>query len=90
MANVQCFEYILSTPPEPLTTANIYTQIGYVYEISGDYFKARDAFEMVLQEEPENTKVLLQMGFIHSIPQSRLRDLDRAQAYIDRALNIGI
>jgi general transcriptional corepressor CYC8 len=86
----QCFEYILDTPPDPLSTANIYTQIGYVYEISGDYVKARDSFEMVLREEPANTKVLLQLGFIHSIPQSPIRDLDKAEKYIDKALTIGI
>jgi glucose repression mediator protein len=61
-----------------------------VYEISGDYIKARDSFEMVIQDEPENTKVLMQLGFIHSIPDSRIRDLDKAQTYIDKALNIGM
>jgi len=34
--------------------------------------------------------VLLQLGFIHCIPHTRIRDLDRAQYYIDRALNIGM
>ena len=90
LIHAQCFEYILEAPPEPLTVANIWTQIGYVYEILGDYVKAREAFEHVLREEPDSSKVLLQLGFIHSIPQTRIRDLDRAQSYIDRALNIGI
>lgn len=34
--------------------------------------------------------MLLQLGFIHCIPHTRIRDLDRAQYYIDRALNIGM
>jgi glucose repression mediator protein len=45
---------------------------------------------MVIQEETENTKVLMQLGFIHSIPDSRIRDLDKAQTYIDKALTIGM
>ena len=88
--SIACFEYILDSPPEPLTRANIYTQIGYVHEVAGDYVKARESFEMVLQEEPESPKVLLQLGYIHSVHNSRIRDLDRAQYYIDKALSIGM
>ena len=86
----QCFEYILDSPPEPLTRANIYTQIGYVHEVAHDHIKARDSFEMVLHEEPESPKVLLQLGYIYSVPSTPIRDLDRAQYYIDRALTIGV
>jgi len=57
------------------------------------YVEARDAFEMVLRDEPDNPKVLLQLGYIHSLPDERdrpnpIRDLDRAYGYIDRALQI--
>jgi hypothetical protein len=45
---------------------------------------------MVLQEEPDSPKVLLQLGYIHSVHNSRIRDLDRAQYFIDRALAIGM
>ena len=44
---------------------------------------------MVLREEPESAKVLLQLGYIHAIPNSRIRDLDRALWYIEKALAIG-
>lgn len=88
-ANIQCFDYILDSPPEPLTTSNIWTQIGYVHQVAQDYLKARDAFEMVLREEPDSPKVLLQLGYIHAIPNSRIRDLDRALWYIEKALAIG-
>jgi tetratricopeptide (TPR) repeat protein len=89
LADYQCFNYILSSPPEPLTTANIYTQIGYVHQVAGDYALARDAFETVLVDEPESPKVLLQLGYIYSVPNTRIRDLPRAHQYINKALEIG-
>lgn len=45
---------------------------------------------MAIQEEPESPKVLLQLGYIYSVPQTRIRDLDKAQQYIDKALAIGM
>jgi hypothetical protein len=45
---------------------------------------------MVLQEEPDSPKVLLQLGYIYSVPPTPIKDLDRAQYYIDRALTIGM
>jgi general transcriptional corepressor CYC8 len=57
------------------------------------YNEAREAFEIVLRDEPDNPKVLLQLGYIFSLPDERdrpnpVRDLDRAYGYIDRALQI--
>jgi len=84
-ANGQCFEYILQSPPEPLTPGNIWTQIGYVHEVANDWVSAREAFENVLHSEPDSPKVLLRLGYIYS----RIRDLDSANYYIDRALQLG-
>jgi general transcriptional corepressor CYC8 len=62
---LQFFRYILNDPPHPLSTPDIWFQIGHVYELSNQFDSAREAYERVLAENPNHVKVLQQLGWLY-------------------------
>ncbi|SCV71326.1 BQ2448_2914 [Microbotryum intermedium] len=61
----QCFRYILTNPPHPLTEIDIWFQIGHVYEQQKDLNAAKESYERVLAENPSHAKVLQQLGGLY-------------------------
>lgn len=81
----QCFNYITSNPPKPLTEVEIWFQIGHVYEQKKDFAKAKEIYERVLQRNPEHAKVLQQLGWLHH-QQSGEADQELAVQWLTKSL----
>ncbi len=71
---LECFNYILSMPPAPLSQSDVWFQIGSVLEQSRDFPGAKDAYERVLQTNPNHAKVLQQLGCLYSQPEAPFHD----------------
>ena len=67
---LECFQYILNNPPHPLTQPDVWFQIGSVLEQQKDWVGAKDAYEKVLQVNPQHAKVLQQLGCLYSQAES--------------------
>lgn len=63
---LDCFQYILGNPPHPLTQPDVWFQIGLVLEQQKDWLGAKEAYEKVLQVNPQHAKVLQQLGCLYS------------------------
>jgi len=59
------FQTILDCPPAPLGQADIWFQIGHVYELTKEFTLAKDAYERVLKIAPQHAKVLQQLGWLY-------------------------
>ncbi|KAH8109038.1 hypothetical protein DFH11DRAFT_1731451 [Phellopilus nigrolimitatus] len=56
MESLECFDCILRNPPSPLAHADIWFQVGHVYEQQKDPARANVAYERVVQENPSHAK----------------------------------
>eukprot|EP00299_Pterocystis_sp_00344_P014725 c730_g1_i1.p1 GENE.c730_g1_i1~~c730_g1_i1.p1 ORF type:complete len:464 (-),score=68.08 c730_g1_i1:94-1440(-) len=61
---LDCFRAILHRPPRPLTESDIWFQIGHTHELMKEFEPAREAYERVLKENPNNPKVLHRLGWL--------------------------
>ncbi|KAJ2795721.1 glucose repression mediator protein, partial [Coemansia helicoidea] len=75
-------------PPKPLTETDIWFQIGNVHELSSDYALAKDAYERVLRENPQHTKVLQQLGALYFRPNTNLSNIDAAVQLLTSAIEL--
>lgn len=56
----------MNNPPPPLTQPDVWFQIGSVLEQQKDWNGAKEAYEKVLQVNPQHAKVLQQLGCLYS------------------------
>ena len=85
----QCFQYILANPPRPLTEIDIWFQIGHVYEQQQEYDAAKDAYDRVLQANPNHAKVLQQLGGLYHRRRASFYDPDKSVAILTKSLENG-
>ncbi|KAF6765927.1 TPR-containing protein Mql1 [Ephemerocybe angulata] len=81
--SLSCFDRILRNPPNPLAHADIWFQIGHVYEQQKD---SKDAYERVVLENPNHAKVLQQLGWLYHQDGSSFQNQDLAIQYLTKSL----
>ncbi|KAJ7293912.1 TPR-like protein [Mycena rebaudengoi] len=81
-----CFDRILRNPPSPLAHADIWFQIGHVYEQQKDHVSAKDAYERVVTDNPSHAKVLQQLGWLYHQDGSTFQNQDLAIQYLTKSL----
>lgn len=84
----QCFQFIRTSPPAPLSEADVWFQIGHVHEQQKDLTLAKEAYESVIAQNPTHSKALLQLGWLLSQP-SPFHDQNAALKYLTRSLECG-
>ncbi|KAF9529472.1 hypothetical protein CPB83DRAFT_790062 [Crepidotus variabilis] len=84
--SLQCFDRILRNPPSPLAHADIWFQIGHVYEQQKNHLRARDAYERVVEANPAHAKVLQQLGWLYHQDGSSFQNQDLAIQYLTKSL----
>lgn len=84
--SLDCFRYILNTPPQPLTEIDIWFQIGHVHEQQKQYAEAKEAYERVLAQNPNHSKVLQQLGWLYHLPGTSFTNQDAAIEYLTKSL----
>lgn len=85
---LECFKYILSSPPPPLTDLDIRFQIGHVHEMQKDYVAAKEVYEKILEENAAHAKTLQQLGWLYHLPSS-FQSLEQASALLAKSLEAG-
>lgn len=86
---LQCFKYIVNSPPTPLTEEDIWFQIGHVHEQQKDFDNAKAAYHRVLDQDPNHAKVLQQLGWLHHTQSSSFVSQDRAIEYLEKSVAAG-
>ncbi|KAJ1922271.1 glucose repression mediator protein [Mycoemilia scoparia] len=81
-----CFKNILKNPPSPLAEGDIWFQIGSVHEYDKNYVAAKEAYERVLEVNPEHSKVLQQLGALYFMPDTPFQNVDHAAQLLSRAI----
>ncbi|KAJ4485474.1 TPR-like protein [Lentinula aciculospora] len=84
--SLACFDRILRNPPSPLAHADIWFQIGHVYEQQKDHVKAKDAYERVVADNPVHAKVLQQLGWLYHQDGSSFQNQELAIQYLTKSL----
>ncbi|KAF7300373.1 Transcriptional corepressor [Mycena chlorophos] len=87
--SLNCFDRILRNPPNPLAHADIWFQIGHVYEQQKDLpvRRARKTLhERVVQDNPGHAKVLQQLGWLYHQDGSSFQNQDLAIQYLTKSL----
>ncbi|RYC60108.1 hypothetical protein CHU98_g6102 [Xylaria longipes] len=82
----QSLEYIVNSPPPPLTEEDIWFQIGHVHEQQKDYDNAKLAYGRVLERDPNHAKVLQQLGWLHHQQSSSFQTQERAIEYLEKSV----
>ncbi|RDB29062.1 General transcriptional corepressor ssn6 [Hypsizygus marmoreus] len=84
--SLACFDRILRSPPSPLAHADIWFQIGHVYEQQKDHVRAKDAYERVVADNPGHAKVLQQLGWLYHQDGSGFQNQELAISYLTKSL----
>ncbi|KAG5654344.1 hypothetical protein H0H81_004298 [Sphagnurus paluster] len=84
--SLACFDRILRSPPSPLAHADIWFQIGHVYEQQKDHASAKDAYERVVADNPGHAKVLQQLGWLYHQDGTSFQNQDLAIQYLTKSL----
>ncbi|KIK99211.1 hypothetical protein PAXRUDRAFT_60561, partial [Paxillus rubicundulus Ve08.2h10] len=92
--SLACFDRILRNPPSPLAHADIWFQIGHVYEQQKDaspscplpHVHAKDAYERVIAHNPDHAKVLQQLGWLYHQDGSSFQNQELAIQYLTKSL----
>ncbi|KAJ3802555.1 TPR-like protein [Lentinula aff. detonsa] len=84
--SLACFDRILRNPPSPLAHADIWFQIGHVYEQQKDHVQAKDAYERVVADNPVHAKVLQQLGWLYHQDGSGFQNQELAIQYLTKSL----
>ncbi|GAW05018.1 transcriptional corepressor [Lentinula edodes] len=84
--SLACFDRILRNPPSPLAHADIWFQIGHVYEQQKDHVQAKDAYERVVADNPVHAKVLQQLGWLYHQDGSSFQNQELAIQYLTKSL----
>ncbi|PNY20468.1 General transcriptional corepressor ssn6 [Tolypocladium capitatum] len=86
LTRIQCFKYIVNSPPGPLTQEDIWFQIGHVHEQQKDFDSAKAAYQRVLDHSPNHAKVLQQLGWLHHQQSNAYETQDRAIQYLEKSV----
>ncbi|KAJ1912737.1 glucose repression mediator protein [Tieghemiomyces parasiticus] len=81
------FRYILDNPPKPLTATDIWFQIGHVHELAKEFPQAKEAYERVLTDNPEHSKVLQQLGWLYAQPGTGFTNPETALSLLTRCIS---
>ncbi|KAF9560195.1 TPR-like protein [Agrocybe pediades] len=84
--SLDCFDHILRNPPSPLAHADIWFQIGHVFEQQKNHVQAKDAYERVVEANPGHAKVLQQLGWLYHQDGSSFQNQDLAITYLTKSL----
>lgn len=84
--SLECFRYIIDNPPAPLTSFDIWFQLGHIYELDHDFIAARDAYQRVLSQQPDHAKVLQQLGWLYNQPGAPFGNQEQAVQYLTKSL----
>ncbi|EIM83322.1 TPR-like protein [Stereum hirsutum FP-91666 SS1] len=84
--SLRCFDRILRNPPSPLAHADIWFQIGHVYEQQGDHRRAKESYERVVQENDHHAKVLQQLGWLYHQDGPEFQSQETAIQYLTKSL----
>ncbi|CAA7264679.1 unnamed protein product [Cyclocybe aegerita] len=84
--SLTCFDRILRNPPSPLAHADIWFQIGHVFEQQKNHARAKDAYERVVDANPGHAKVLQQLGWLYHQDGSGFQNQDLAIQYLTKSL----
>lgn len=84
--SLSCFHQILRNPPSPLAHADIWFQIGHVHEQQKDFVQAKEAYEKVVQDNPNHAKVLQQLGWLFHQDGSSFQNQDEAIHCLTKSL----
>ncbi|KAF8971594.1 hypothetical protein BDZ97DRAFT_1254628 [Flammula alnicola] len=84
--SLECFDHILRNPPSPLAHADIWFQIGHVFEQQKNHLQAKDAYERVVEANPGHAKVLQQLGWLYHQDGSSFQDQELAISYLTKSL----
>ncbi|KAH9487170.1 General transcriptional corepressor ssn6 [Psilocybe cubensis] len=84
--SLECFDRILRNPPSPLAHADIWFQIGHVFEQQKNHVQAKDAYERVVEANPGHAKVLQQLGWLYHQDGSSFQNQDLAIQYLTKSL----
>ncbi|KAF8168352.1 hypothetical protein B0H34DRAFT_56825 [Crassisporium funariophilum] len=84
--SLSCFDRILRNPPSPLAHADIWFQIGHVFEQQKNHVRAKDAYERVVEANPSHAKVLQQLGWLYHQDGSSFQNQDLAIQYLTKSL----
>ena len=83
--SLECFTYIIRSPPPPLTEEDIWFQIGHVHEQQKDFDNAKAAYQRVLERDSNHAKVLQQLGWVYH-QQGNSFSQDRAIEYLEKSV----
>lgn len=86
---LQCFKYIVQTPPTPLNQTDIWFQIGHVYEQQKKYEDAKTAYMQVLHRDGKHAKVLQQLGWLHHQQSSDYNSQEQAIEFLEQSVSSG-
>ena len=74
---LDCFNSLIEEPPPPLTKSDILFQIGIVNELRGDTDKAKQMYEKVLEDNPNHTKIITQLGWLYHQEGTSFYDVEK-------------
>lgn len=86
---IQCFKYIVNSPPPPLTEEDIWFQIGHVHEQQKDFDSAKNAYQRVLDRDPNHAKVLQQLGWLHHQQSNSFASQEKAIEFLEKSVAAG-
>ncbi|KAJ0124972.1 hypothetical protein J7T55_006315 [Diaporthe amygdali] len=84
--SLECFKYIVNSPPPPLTEEDIWFQIGHVHEQQKDFDSAKNAYQRVLDRDPNHAKVLQQLGWLHHQQSNSFASQEKAIEFLEKSV----
>lgn len=87
--SLECFKYIVNSPPPPLTEEDIWFQIGHVHEQQKDFDSAKNAYQRVLDRDPNHAKVLQQLGWLHHQQSNSFASQEKAIEFLEKSVAAG-
>lgn len=89
LTSLKCFKYIVNSPPPPLTEEDIWFQIGHVHEQQKDFDSAKNAYQRVLDRDPNHAKVLQQLGWLHHQQSNSFASQEKAIEFLEKSVAAG-
>ena len=70
---LECFLHVVPTPPAPRTAADVWLQVGHVYELQAQYEQAMEAYSKGTTENPNHAKLLQHIAWLRLLDSPFLR-----------------
>ncbi|KAL9086659.1 MAG: hypothetical protein Q9159_004068 [Coniocarpon cinnabarinum] len=84
--SLECFRWIANNPPSPLNQTDILFQIGHVHEQEKDFESAKNAYQQVLDRDPNHAKVLQQLGWLYHQESNDFQTQERAIEFLEKSV----